>query len=95
MLLAWPLLLGLAAIVLWRHREDVGGHGWRWSLAWIVAGFLMSFSLITGFTIGLFVLPFAATVLLWVARRSPHLLEASGFIAGIGVTAALLAALNT
>jgi hypothetical protein len=49
-----------------------------------------SFSLVTGFSIGLLLLPFAALVLLWAAWRSPHLLEALGFVGGIPVTAALL-----
>jgi len=94
MILAWPLLAAFAAAVMWRHRNEAGGRGWLWFLAWIVAGFLMSFSLITGFSIGLFILPFAAAALIWVARRSPHLFPASGFVAGIGATALLVAAIN-
>jgi hypothetical protein len=65
-----------------------------WFLAWTAAGFLTSFSLITGLSIGLLVLPIAAAILIWVARRSPHLLEASGLAAGIGATALLVAILN-
>ena len=94
MILAWPLLVAFAATLMWRHRNEVGGRGWLWFLAWIVAGFLMSFSLITGFSIGLFILPLAGGVLIWVARRSPHLLQASGFVAGIGATALLATAIN-
>jgi hypothetical protein len=94
MILAWPLLLVAATALGWRHRKEAGGRGWRWSLAWIVPGFLMSFSLVTGFSIGLLILPVAAAALIWVARRSPHLPEAFGFIAGVGTTAALVAALN-
>ena len=94
MILAWALLAAFAAVVMWRHRNEVGGQGWPWFLAWIVAGFLMSFSLIAGFSIGLFILPFAAATLIWVARRSPHPLPASGFVAGIGATALLVTAIN-
>ena len=94
MILAWPLLLALAATLMWRHRKEVGGRGWLWFLAWLIAGFLMSFSLITGFSIGLLILPLAGGLLIWVARRSPHLLQASGFVAGLGATALLVAAIN-
>ena len=96
MILAWPLLVLLAAIILRQRRNDPaalrqGGHGPVWFLLWTAAGFLMSFSLATGFSIGLLILPFAAISLLWVARRSPYYLEASGFLAGIGATAVLIA----
>jgi hypothetical protein len=94
MILAWPLLTALAAGLMWRHRNEIGGRGWGWFLAWIAAGFLMSFSLITGFSIGLFILPFAGGALIWVARRSPHLLQASGFVAGIAAAALSIAAIN-
>jgi hypothetical protein len=54
----------------------------------------MSFSLVSGFSIGLFILPFAAVALFWAAWRSPHLLEAAGFLAGIVPTAALVVAVS-
>ena len=50
----------------------------------------MSFSLVTGFSIGLLLLPLAAASLLWVARSSPHGREATGFLAGAGATAVLV-----
>jgi hypothetical protein len=93
-ILAWPLLVLIAGVSVWKRRDEAGGRGWEWFLVWIMAGFLMSFSLITGFSIGLFILPLAAATLIWVARRSPHLREASGFAVGIAATAVLVAALN-
>ena len=60
---------------------------------WIVAGFLWSFSLATGFSVGLVLLPLAAAILLWAAWHSPHVLEALGFIGGIAVTVAFLTSL--
>jgi len=92
-MLAWPLLIAFATTLMWRHRKDVGGRGPRWLLVWIAAGFLMSFSLVTGFSIGLFILPVAGAVLLWAARRAPHVPEAVGFLGGIGVTAVVVAAI--
>jgi hypothetical protein len=68
-----------------------GGHGRSWFLVWGLAGFLMSFSLIAGFSIGLLLLPVAAAVVLWAALRSPHLSEAAGFLAGVGATVVLVA----
>jgi hypothetical protein len=94
LILAWPLLIAFAAALMRRHRADPGGRGLRWALVWIAGGFLTSFSLITGFTIGLFVLPFAAAVLIWVARRAPHLPEAVGFVGGIAVTVLVVVAIN-
>ncbi len=79
---------------MWRHRNEAGGRGLWWVLVWVVAGFLMSFSLITGFTIGLFLLPPAGAVLIWAACRAPHLPEAVGFVGGIGATVFLVVAIN-
>ncbi len=94
MILAWPLLVFIAAALAWRRHGEPGGRGWRWFLAWSLAGFLMSFSLVTGFSIGLFILPVAAGTLMWDALRSPHLREASGFVAWLGATALLIAAVT-
>jgi len=100
MILAWPLLIIVAGILVWRHRggaggrADAGGQGVSWFLAWLMAGFLMSFSFVTGLSIGLVILPLAAAVLIWVARRSPRLPEASGFLVGIAATAAIVVFLS-
>jgi len=93
LILAWPLLLALAVTLMWRYRNEAGGRGPRWFLVWIAAGFLMSFSLVTGFSIGMFVLPLAGVVLILAARRAPHPPEALGFVGGIGATALLVAAI--
>jgi hypothetical protein len=90
-ILAWPLLVLVAAALAWRRHDTPGGRGWWWFVAWSLAGFLMTFSFVTGFSIGLFILPVAAGALIWVALRSPHLREASGFVAGIAATALLVA----
>jgi hypothetical protein len=94
MILAWPLLVLIAAALAWSRHGEPGSRGSRWFLAWSLAGFLMSFSLVTGFSIGLFILPVAAGTLIWDAIRSPHVREASGFVAGLGATALLIAAVT-
>jgi hypothetical protein len=94
-ILAWPLLVLIAAALAWTRHHEPGGRGWRWFFAWSVAGFLMSFSLVTGFSIGLFILPVAAGTLIWAALRSPHPREASGFLAGVAATVALMVAVTS
>jgi hypothetical protein len=91
MIALWPLIMVVAGVVVWTRRDDPGGRGWPWFLAWALAGFLMSFSFVTGFSIGLFILPLAAFALIWAAWRSPHLREATGFLLGIVPTALLVA----
>ena len=94
MILLYPLLaFGAGAIVI-RRRGHPEGRGWLWFAAWVAAGGVFTFSLLTGFSIGLFILPFAAALLLYVAWRSPHLAEAVGFVAGVGTTLLLVALLN-
>lgn len=94
MILAWPLLLVIAGVLARERRDRPGGRGWAWFLCWTLAGFLWSFSLVTGFSVGLFVLPAAAVVLLWAATHAPHAREAIGFVPGIAVTAGFIVAIN-
>ena len=49
---------------------------------------------LTALSIGLLLFPIGAVCLVWVARRSPHLLEGSGFVAGAGATALLVATIS-
>jgi len=90
----YPLVLLVAAFMLVQNRGRPGGHGWRWFGAWWVSGGVFAFSLVTGLSIGLFVLPFAAAALFVVAARAPHLPETSGFVAGVGTLALVVAWLN-
>jgi len=90
----YPVLLVAAAALGWRSRGRPGGRGPWWFFAWTLAGFSITFSFLTGLSIGLFILPPAAALLLWVAPRSPHLLEGAGFFIGIAANAALILALH-
>jgi hypothetical protein len=78
---------------VWTRREQTGGRGVPWFIAWAVAGFLLIFSGIS-FGAGLFVLPLAAVALIWVIRRAPHLPEASGFVVGVGLVLLTVAVIN-
>ena len=97
MIFLFPLLLIVATIVAVRNAKRGAGFGgthWPWFVAWSVAGGLLTFSFLTGLSIGLFVLPLAAVVLVWVARRAPRLTDAVGFVEGIGAVCVLVAFLN-
>jgi hypothetical protein len=72
----------------------VRGRGPLWFGAWLAVGAALTLSFLTGFSIGLFVLPFALALLVVVVRRSPHLPEAAGFVSGVGVVLLLVAFLN-
>jgi hypothetical protein len=91
MIVLYPLVVGAAFVVLWRHRDRTDGRGWRWFGAWGAAGMLLTFSFLTGFSIGLLVLPLAAAALFFVASRAPHFAESIGFLAGVGGVALLVA----
>jgi hypothetical protein len=92
-ILAYPLLLVVAVAVA--HRSQRAGRGPAWFAAWALSGAVFAFSLATGFSIGLFILPFAAALLLWVASRAPRRHEASGFLLGVAGIVAFLVVLNS
>jgi hypothetical protein len=93
MILLYPLLVIAAGVIIWRERTAARNRGWTWFYVWSLAGAVFTFSLLAGFSIGLFFLPFAAVLLIWVARRAPGA-EAIGFLEGIGVSLLLVALLN-
>ncbi len=70
------------------------GWGWRWFGAWVGAGILLAFSLVSALSIGLFVLPFALVALWAVARGSRYWPTALGLISGAGLVCLLIWALN-
>jgi hypothetical protein len=97
MIVLYPAVVLAAAVIVWRgtrSRGDARRRGWRWFAAWAAAGAAITFSFLTGLSIGLFVLPAAAALLLWVARAAPRLAEAIGFVAGLGSMLVLVGLLN-
>jgi hypothetical protein len=95
MIFIFPVLL-IAAVLVALRRADRGSNAThpRWFLAWTLAGAGLTFSFLTGLSIGLFVLPFAAAILWLVLRTAPIVPDALGFVAGIGVVLLLVAFLN-
>jgi hypothetical protein len=93
MIILFPIVL-VAAFVIARRRASTSRGGPRWFAAWAAAGALMTFSLLAGFSIGIYVLPLAAVVTLWVASRAPGTGDAIGFVAGVGLTAVAIGLVN-
>src|SRR6266542_2551851 len=82
MILLYPLALIAAAVIVARKPRAPGG--WPWFGAWASAGAVMTFSFLTGLSIGLLFLPAAAAAVIWIARRAPDALDAVGFVFGCG-----------
>ena len=97
MIVVFPVLLLVATVMAVRRAQrglgSTGAH-WRWFAAWSAAGAALTFSFLTGLSIGIFVLPFAGALLVWVARRAPRLPDAFGFVAGVGLLLVVIAFIN-
>ncbi len=89
----FPLLLIWAALRI-RRTEQRGRAGWAGFAAWTVAGAIFTFSLLTGFSIGLFLLPVVAAMLYLAVRAAPDFRASLGFVAGVGLTLLVLASIN-
>ena len=68
--------------------------GWKAFVAWSLAGGLLVFSALAGFSIGLLVLPFAVAAVLVTAKLASGWPEATGVVAGAGVVSLLIALLS-
>ncbi|SRR6266540_4045712 len=91
-ILLYPLVLAGAVILLVKSRQrGQGATGWRWFAAWALAGALFMLSLLTGFSIGLFLFPAAALAVFWLAVNAPHGRDVAGFLAGIAAVLLVIA----
>lgn len=68
--------------------------GWRWFAAWGLAGGLAFFAILTGLSIGLFVLPFAALAIWFVGRSAARWPEMLGVALGGAAVCLAVAAIN-
>jgi hypothetical protein len=68
--------------------------GWWRFAAWVFAGGLTAFAWLTGFSIGLFLLPFAVLTIWLVARKGRIWPEILGMVSGLGVIGLVIAAIN-
>lgn len=93
MILIYPLLLIVAAVIIWRTTTRRGA-GWSGFMAWYVAGALFTFSLLTGFSIGIFLLPLVVLAIYLAIRLAPGFRAALGFIGGIGAILLVIASIH-
>jgi hypothetical protein len=83
MVVLYPIVLVAALFLMSKSRQRGLGHsGWRWFSAWAGAGAFFVFSLLSGFSIGLFLLPLATIAMFWLALHAPYWREAAGFLLG-------------
>jgi hypothetical protein len=87
-ILLYPLALVAAGVAVWRGRAATRGPTWRGFVIWTVAGGLMTFSLLTGLSIGLFIFPLAAIVLFAAARVAPRPRDSLGLFVGAALVIA-------
>jgi len=90
----YPLLLIWAAMLI-RRRKREPRPGWAGFGAWAIAGAVFTFSLLTGLSIGLLLLPLVVAALYFAARSAPDFYASIGFVAGIGVVLLLLASIHS
>jgi hypothetical protein len=69
--------------------------GWERFTVWTFAGTFFFFALASGFSIGLFLLPFALIALWLVARRGRIWPEVFGVAAGAGLIGLLIASMSS
>src|SRR4029078_8380067 len=83
MIVLYPIVLAGALYLAWKSAQrGLGARGWMWFGAWLAAGALFTFSLLTGFSIGLYLFPAAAFAMFWLAGHPPLLSEISVFQVG-------------
>src|SRR5947209_16823434 len=87
--------LAIALVILagpWSARER--GPRLPLVLGLVARRAALCFSFLTGFSIGLLLLPFALLLLWFVLSRSPRWPESIGFVEGVGLVLLLIAYLN-
>lgn len=92
-ILIYPLLVVVAVLMIWRTKPRSSAR-WLGFMVWGVAGALFTFSLLTGLSIGFFLLPFVVVALYWAIRLAPSFRDALGFIEGIGLILIVVASIH-
>ena len=65
-----------------RQRGMGARRGWLWFNAWLGAGALFLFSLLTGFSVALVLFPVSVIAIFWLAINAPYWREVAGFPLG-------------
>ena len=93
MIAIYPLLVIWAAVLIWRTKGSRNA-GWPGFAAWYAAGALFTFSLLTGLSIGLFLLPLVIAALYLTVRSAPDFRDSLGFLAGTGLILLVVASIH-
>lgn len=93
MIAIYPLLLIWAAVLI-RRRTRERTPSWIGFSAWTAAGAVFTFSLLTGLSIGVLLLPLVAAVLYSAVRSAPDFRASLGLVAGVGVALHLVASIH-
>ena len=88
MVVLYPIVLVAALYLMWKSRQrGLGVRGGVWFSAWVFAGALFLFSVLTGLGIGLVVFAATALAIFWLAVNAPYWREVAGFPVGVGIAA--------
>lgn len=67
---------------------------WGWFVAWFFAGALCALAVLGAFTIGIFVVPIAGALIVFLATRRGATAGISGLVSGLGLPVLYVAFLN-
>jgi hypothetical protein len=77
------VLAGALYLMSVSRRRGLGARrGWLWFNAWVAAGALFLFSVVTGFSIALVLFPASVIAIFWLAVNAPYWREVAGFPLG-------------
>jgi hypothetical protein len=92
-ILIYPLLVIVTAVSIAR-ADPRHSAGWLGFASWTVTGAMFTFSLLTGLSIGLLLLPLVVVLLYAATRIAPDFGDSLGFVAGAGVTLLVVASIQ-
>jgi hypothetical protein len=88
MILYLLVLAGALYLMSVSRQRGLGARrGWPWFNAWVAAGALALFSMLTGFSIALVLFPASVIAIFWLAVNAPYWREVAGFPVGVGLVA--------
>ena len=89
MVILYPIVLVAAMYLMWKSRQRGLGarRGWIWFNAWVAAGALSLFGLLTGSSIAIVLFLASVIAIFWLAVNAPYWREVAGFPVGVGLVA--------
>ena len=82
------ILAGALYLMSVSRKRGLGARrGWPWFNAWVAAGALSLFSLLTGSSIAIVMFLASVIAICWLAVNAPYWREVAGFPVGVGLVA--------